>query len=100
MTRNFDKSINMDPKMMSASIQLSWLPSASSLLGDEDLINFLTPKDTPTTEEKIRTPPVAAQLGDAQRTVVKSVSVSSTTTLLITPSPKDRRSTITLLIPL
>ena len=61
MTRNFDKSINMDPKMMSASIQLSWLPSASSLLGDEDLINSLTPKDTPTTEEKTRTPLVAAQ---------------------------------------
>ena len=54
MTRNFDKSINMDPKMMSASIQLSWLPSASSLLGDEDLINSLTPKDTPTTERASR----------------------------------------------
>ena len=100
MTRNFDKSINMGPKMMSASTQLSWFPSASSLLGFEDLINFLTLKDTPTTEEKTRAPPVAAQLGDAQRTVVKSVSVLSTSTLLITPSPKDRKSTITLPIPL
>ena len=44
---------------------MSWFPSASSLLGFEDLINFLTLKDTPTTEEKTRAPPVAAQLGDA-----------------------------------